>query len=40
MTRSQVRLMADELAEDVRQYVFSALDNEIYIQDVPHEKPH
>jgi hypothetical protein len=25
MTRSQVRLMVDELAEDVRQYVFHAL---------------
>ncbi len=32
MTRSQVRLMVDELAEDVRQYVFQALDNEICIQ--------
>jgi hypothetical protein len=32
MTRSQVRLMVDELAEDVRQYVFHALDNEICIQ--------
>jgi len=32
MTRSQIRLMVDELAEDVRQYVFHALDNEICIQ--------
>jgi hypothetical protein len=32
MPRSQVRLMVDELAEDVRQYVFHALDNEICIQ--------
>ncbi len=32
MTRSQVRLMVEELAEDVRQYVFHALDNEICIQ--------
>ena len=32
MTRSQVRLMVDELAEDVCQYVFQALDNEICIQ--------
>jgi hypothetical protein len=32
MTRSQIRTMVDELAEDVRQYVFHALDNEICIQ--------
>ena len=32
MTRSQVRVMVDELAEDVRQYVFHTLDNEICIQ--------
>jgi hypothetical protein len=32
MTRSQLRLMVDELAEDVRQYVFHTLDNEVCIQ--------
>jgi hypothetical protein len=32
MTRSQLRLIVDELAEDVRQYVFHALDNEVCIQ--------
>jgi hypothetical protein len=32
MTRSQIRLMVDELAEDVRQYIFHTLDNEISIQ--------
>lgn len=32
MTRSQIRCMVDELAEDLRQHVFHALDNEICIQ--------
>ena len=32
MTRSQIRSMVDELAEDLRQHVFHALDNEICIQ--------
>ena len=31
MTRSQIRSMVDELAEDIRQHVFQALDNEIGI---------
>jgi hypothetical protein len=31
MTRSQLRAMVDELAEDVRRHVFQALDNEICI---------
>ena len=32
MPRSQLRLIVDELAEDMRQYVFHTLDNEICIQ--------
>lgn len=32
MTRSQIRQMVDELAEDVRSFVFQALDAEIWIQ--------
>ena len=32
MTRSQIRTMVDELAEEVRQHVFHLLDNEICIQ--------
>ena len=31
MTRSQIRHMVDELAEDVRTFVFQALDAEIWI---------
>jgi hypothetical protein len=31
MTRNQVQLMVDELAEDLRAHVFQALDAEIWI---------